>query len=77
MVINGRQKKLKVVNQGGPVNGIWGLREVDGKLFVNENSDGFTSNLNFHGKVFMSREAAQAYLEGYNAARKEIASFIG
>lgn len=72
MTINGTQVALSVKRNGD----MWGVQEKGGRLWVNATNDGWTTDLDFHGMVFWSREAAAAYVKGYNAARKEMRRFL-
>lgn len=73
MIVNGRQQKLVARKH----NGLWGVREARaGGLWVNESTDGWTTNLDFHGLTFYTKEAAEAYVLGYNAARHQVKEFI-
>lgn len=74
MVINGRRMKLVAKYQAGVGWGVW---NKEFRSWVNEGrGGGHTSHLDFHGRVFKDREAAQAYVDGYNIAHIEAKRFL-
>lgn len=74
MVINGKVQKLrpKYDKRYG-----WGVATT-GKnpSWVNDEGDGWTTGLGFHGRTFESKEHAQAFVDGYNQMARDFKFFM-
>ena len=78
MFVNGQM--LSLVPRFSPKLQVWGVKESTGTahgLWVNESGGGWTTSIDFHGRQFQTKEAAQAYVDGYNQARREVKRALG